>query len=156
MRFCFYGEAGSDAGMQLFYPKSDEVGTFWQGSGSAQAAMWWDPVNELFRLSCPTEGGIETTPMSVGTVADDTWHQVTLRFDSSVNGTATCQLWVDKDSDETPDIDISNSGMDPSPGNLDGMNFYWARDNTGMHFDFIQVDDTETDLVDVYGGDCRP
>jgi hypothetical protein len=83
------------------------------------------------------------------------WHQVTVRLDASVAGTATCEVWIDQDSDETPDLRVSNSGMSEVPADIDGVRLLWIKDNTAVHFDFLQVDDTESDLVDVYGGDCR-
>jgi hypothetical protein len=44
--------------------------------------------------------------------------------------------------------------METDPGDIDGFEFFTAGAFAGMHVDFLQVDDTETDLVDVYGGDC--
>jgi hypothetical protein len=44
--------------------------------------------------------------------------------------------------------------METDPGDIDGFEFSTAGAFAGMHVDFLQVDSTETDLVDVYGGDC--
>jgi hypothetical protein len=151
VRFCFYGEAGADSTGAFLQPRDAAGG--WDGSGNG-AQVSWNPSGEKMELRCPTEGSNEQVAMGLGTVLDDTWHQVTARFDRSVAGTTTCQLWVDKDSDETPDVDISNSGMGTNPGGLAGLNLLWNSDNEGYHFDFIQVDDTESDLYDTWDDHC--
>jgi hypothetical protein len=105
------------------------------------------------RLRCPTEGTRVAT--SEVNVAEDQWHQITAMWDNSTPGAPTCSLWVDKDSSGAPDATVSGSGMVTDPGNVDGVMVEQDSDNTAIHIDMLQVDDTETDLVDVFGNDCR-
>jgi hypothetical protein len=153
-RFCFYGE--SDAGWAnnpIFNPRSsaDPSGK-WRGSGLTPLVRW-NPYNEDMVVSCPTDGDV--VPTSAVEVTDDTWHQITVLWDGTVSAAPVCSLWVDIDSSETPSATIAGSGMDPGPPDIDGVTFEWGGVDSGMHFDFLQVTDTETNLVDVWDNNCQ-
>ena len=153
-RFCFYGEYGAADFLATFMqPRSYADGGAWQGSGSGPGRVQWSPAQDWLRVQCPTEGGVVSS--GILDVTADTWHQITVRFDASTPGAPVCSLWVDSDSSGAADASASGAGMVTDPFDIDGIHLIWNKDNTGMHFEMLQVDDTETDLVDIFGNDCR-
>jgi len=151
-RFCFYPVSGTDDGEDVIMsPRSTEDSGWWQGSGTAGGVRWDDSLDEIF-IVCPTEGSSNSS--SSISISTGRWHQITLLWDISVSGAPVCSLWLDKDSSGAADVTASGSGMVEDPGAIDGIRFRQNKNNRSMHIDMIQVDSTETDLVDVFGNDC--
>jgi hypothetical protein len=152
-RFCFYAEDYDGYGNgEILYPWSTADGAYWEGSGD-KGKISWQTKTEMLTISCPTEGGRNTSAEL--SMPSNMWHQITAKWDASTPGAPVCSLWLDKDSSGAPDATAAGADMVTDPFDIDGIALQWRMNSNGVHFDFLQVDDTETDLVDVFGNDCR-
>jgi hypothetical protein len=131
---------------------------YWKGSGASAGGVEFAPDGgtggiPAIRVSCPKTTANDRSGWL--NFPAGRWHQITAFFDGSTATAPAMSLWLDKDSEGTPDLTCVGSVV-TGVGAIDGFEARWNHDTGLLHFDFIQVDPTASDLVSVYGGDCVP